>query len=127
MSALPTILICDDDAAIRRLIAAILRGADYELRYAGDAASAVASLDESAPDLVMLDVNVPGQGGGLGVLSYIRSQPALARVRVLLVSGVAEAYTPGWGESLGADGHLAKPFELTDLRDAVAEQIAAAA
>ncbi len=120
MSQLPTILIVDDDDAIRRLIATILAGRDYEFRYSGDAPSAVASMHEKTPALVILDVNVPGQGGGLGVLDHIRGEASLAEVKVLLVSGVAEAYTDGWGVSLGADGHLAKPFELAALRDAVA-------
>lgn len=116
----PTILIVDDDAAVRRLIATILRADAYEFREAADVADAIAALTE-APQLIVLDINVPGDGGGLAVLAHVRSTEALAAVRVLLVSGVAEAYEDGWGVGLGADGHLAKPFEIDGLRGAVRE------
>lgn len=119
MSRTPTILICDDDDAIRRLIATILGAANHEFAQAADAPTAIDAVSTAPPDLVILDVNVPGDGGGLSVLDHVRKTPGCESTKVLLVSGVAEAFDEGWGVSLGADGHLAKPFELMDLRAAV--------
>lgn len=115
-----TILICDDDPAIRRLIATVLRGEGYRFDEAEDVPSALEKLESLTPRLVLLDVNIPGDGGGMGILAHIRQSPLLSNVRVLLVTGIVEAYEdPAWGRSAGADGHVLKPFEMQGLRDAV--------
>lgn len=115
-----TILICDDDPAIRRLIATVLRMDGYDLHEAEDVPSALAFLEHTTPCLVVLDVNVPGDGGGMGILGHIRQTPLLDDVRVLLVTGVVEAFDDAeWGAKVGADGHVLKPFEMQGLRDAV--------
>lgn len=115
-----TILICDDDPAIRKLIATVLRVDGYDLQEASDVPSALGFLAEAAPQLVILDVHVPGDGGGMGILGHIRQSPMLSDVRVLLVTGVVEAFDDvNWGKKVGADGHVLKPFEMQGLRDAV--------
>jgi two-component system OmpR family response regulator len=125
MSNERTVLICDDDAAIRRLVATILKPDGYRFRDASDLASAKAALAESPPDLVILDLNIPGEGGGLAVVDHLRGDPSLSAVRVLMVTGSVHALGADWGQSVGADGHLAKPFELAELRTAVRELLAA--
>lgn len=114
-----TILICDDDDAIRRLIGTILSRDGHRTRTSVDVPSAIAALTEQIPALVILDLGIPGDGGGMSVLHHIRERSEFDDVRVLLVTGAAQAYDAGWGVSVGADGHLAKPFELQGLRDAV--------
>lgn len=115
-----TILICDDDPAIRRLIATVLRIDGYDLHEASDVLSALSFFETHTPRLVVLDVNVPGDGGGMGILGHIRQTPLLDDVRVLLVTGVVEAFDDAdWGKKVGADGHVLKPFEMQGLRDAV--------
>ena len=120
----PSILICDDDDAVRRLIATILRPDGYAFRDADDVGSAIAALGDSPPSLVILDLNIPGDGGGLAVVDHIRSHSSLAEVRVLMVTGSVHALDANWGQSVGADAHLAKPFELAELRTAVHELLA---
>lgn len=115
----PSILICDDDEAIRRLVSAVLLIDAYALRSSADAAGAIAALDESPADLVILDFNVSGEGGGQSVLHHIRGEPALDGTRVLMVTGRSEARVEGWGRSIGADAHLLKPFAVDELRGAV--------
>lgn len=124
MSGERTILICDDDATIRRLIRMVLGADGFAFRETADVHTALAALQESPPDLVILDVNVPGDGGGLGVLAHVRASPALSRTRVLLVTGISQARDDDWGRSVGADNHLLKPFDLQGLRDAVSGLLA---
>lgn len=112
------ILICDDDEQMRRLIATVLRGEGCLLREAGDGHAALEELAADPPDLVLLDLQMPGPDG-LELLDHIRSDPALSRTRVLLLSGKAEALASGWHEQVGADGHLSKPFAIGDLRASV--------
>lgn len=113
------VLICEDNDPVRRLIAAVLgaRGG-YDLREAKDGLAALDELARSRPDLVILDVHMPGIDG-LAVLERVRSDPALAGTRVLLVTGVTEARNDDWGVGLGADAHLFKPFTNSALRDTV--------
>lgn len=115
-----TILICDDEASIRRLISTVLRVDGYALHEASDVPSALGFLEATIPQLVILDVNVPGAGGGMGILGHIRQSPQFSDVKVLLVTGVVEAFDDAeWGRKVGADGHVLKPFEMQGLRDAV--------
>ncbi|MDQ8045846.1 MAG: response regulator [Solirubrobacteraceae bacterium] len=114
-----SILICDDDVAIRSLVKAILSADGHDLRQTATAPDAIAAIDEDPPALVLLDINVPGGDGGLSVLHHIRSQSTLSEVGVLMITGISEARADDWGRSIGADGHLLKPFQISDLRDAV--------
>lgn len=112
------ILICDDDAQVRGLIAAVLRQGNYDLREAAHGEAALEELAQSRPDLAILDVQMPGIDG-LEVLERIRSDSDLAETRVLLLSGNKEALDEGWGVRVGADAHLRKPFAVAELSEAV--------
>jgi two-component system, OmpR family, phosphate regulon response regulator PhoB len=111
--------VCDDNEPVRRLVAAALSADDCEVREAASMGQAREELAERPPDLVILDVHMPGPGG-ISLLQGIRGDPALATTPVLLVSGSTEAVEAGWAESLGADAFLPKPFALDALRRAVA-------
>jgi CheY-like chemotaxis protein len=113
-----SVLICDDDDQVRRLIAVILGSQGHDLRGAAHGQEALDELARSAPDLVILDVHMPGIDG-LSILKTIRGHPALTATRVLLLSGAAEALDARWSEQVGADAHLPKPFELSVLQETV--------
>lgn len=118
-----TIVVCDDDAAIRHLMVAILATENFAFHQTADAPDAIAAIDESEPALVILDVHVPG-GGGAAVLAHIRGRPALAATPVLVVTGKVQALADGWAARMGADAVLLKPFSLDDLRAAVRALVA---
>ncbi|MEH3053042.1 MAG: response regulator [Patulibacter minatonensis] len=126
MPSTPSVLICDDDANIRRLVGTILKIDGYVLSEATDAAGALAAIEAEPPSLVILDLNFPG-GGGLAVIEQVRARPELTGTRILLVTGDTKAKEPGWGRSVGADGHLIKPFEIAALREIVGQLVSAAA
>src|SRR6185295_9696878 len=69
-----------------------------------------ARLDEQAPDIVLADVAMPGRNG-YEVASYVKSQPRLAHIPVLLLTGAFEPIDQVRADQAGCDGVLAKPFE----------------
>jgi CheY-like chemotaxis protein len=113
-----TVLICDDSEQMRGLIATVLRRGGYEVREVASGEAALRELAAERPDLAILDVQMPGIDG-LAVLEAIRGDPTLAGIKVLILSGSKEALEEGWGERVGADAHLAKPFAVAQLDAAV--------
>ena len=111
-----TILICDDDEGMRRLMSAMLSPDRYELRLAATGDEAAAAAEDA--DLLILDLHMPGRDG-LSVLEGIRNDADLSGTKVLLVSGSAEAFDTDWAARVGADAHLPKPFDMATLRAAV--------
>ena len=116
------VLVVDDSADIRVLIASVLRLAGHQVDEAGGGAEALAMLagDSSAglPSVVVLDVQMPGMDGW-DTLRAIRSNPMTAEVPVVLctVKGRPEDVALGW--DLGCDGYLNKPFGIDELKDEV--------
>ena len=112
------VLVVDDAADIRLLVQAVLTRAGCQVREAASAAEAFAAIDDSPPDVVLLDVQMP-DADGWSVLATIRSDPQTARLRVVLctVKGHPDDRARGW--RLGCDGYLTKPFTIPDLVDEV--------
>jgi two-component system cell cycle response regulator len=113
----PTILVCDDDEPLRELMKVTL-GAGYRFVEAADGEIALAELAQERPDLVLLDVMLPGYSG-LDVLQVMRSDDALRDVPVIVVSAWQTPQDREAAVAAGADGFLAKPFELEELSSAV--------
>ncbi len=101
-----TVLIADDDARIRRLLGATLRGGGYDVLEAADGEQALAAVRAHRPALAVLDVQMPGRSG-LDVCRTVRADPQLRGIGVVIVSATA---TPDDAEWAGADGFVPKPF-----------------
>ena len=108
----------DDAADIRLLVQAVLTRAGCQVREAASAADAFAAIDDTPPDVVLLDVQMP-DADGWSVLATIRSDPQTASLPVVLctVKGHPDDRARGW--RLGCDGYLTKPFTVPDLVDEV--------
>jgi DNA-binding response OmpR family regulator len=105
------ILVVDDDLSLLSLVTFALRQESYLAIEAGDGAQAIAVFDREQPDLVILDVNLPGLSG-FDVLRHIRSQ-SRTPVMLLTVRGTEEDEVRGL--DLGADDYLTKPFSPRTL------------
>jgi DNA-binding response OmpR family regulator len=109
-----TVLICEDDPNLRTLVRLAL-GDDYRFFEAPDGPSGIALAERTDPDLIVLDLMLPGRSG-LDVLRELRSGDDFAETRVIVISA--------WSDSdaaaieAGADRFLAKPFDPDELRDA---------
>lgn len=112
-----TVLICDDNDQVRRLIGVVLGSQGYDLREATNGQATLDELARDRPDLLILDVHMSGIDG-FEVLKRMRGDPALAGTRVLLLSGDTAALEH-WSEQLGADAHLTKPFVAAALTETV--------
>lgn len=119
------ILVVDDQEQIRRLVAGIL-GNDYQVFEAGSGEEAVQAAQELLPDLVIMDILMPGMDG-LTACSQIKSIPATSSIPVLVLTIIDYELNRRFAESLGADGYITKPFTPEDLREAVAAHVKPAA
>jgi two-component system, OmpR family, response regulator MprA len=106
------ILVVDDDAPIRRMLDRTLSAEGYEVRCAGDGGAALAAIEASAPDAVVLDVSMPGMGG-LDVCRRLRAK-GLA-TPILLLTARDELADRVAGLDAGADDYLVKPFAEEEL------------
>ena len=102
------ILLVDDDALMRRSLAFHLEQAGYQVRTAASAEDAIAVVRHSPPDLVMLDIGLPGMDG-LEALREIKSQHNLP---VIFLTGRRRELDEVVGLEMGADDYITKPFDV---------------
>ena len=114
--SLPIILVVDDDAPILLLMRSVLREFGFEPVAASSGEEAIAEARKRTPDLILLDRNMPGMSGD-EVLQELRSDNGLSEIPVLIVSG--EPLGPDEVRSLGAAGHVLKPFDVPSLVETI--------
>jgi DNA-binding response OmpR family regulator len=117
------VLIVDDERGVAEAIAGILdrHGMQTVLAHDGDQALALAR--ESEPDLVLLDVTMPGRSG-IEVCATLKTNPDTASIPVILVTAKAEKNDHMVGMAAGADEYLSKPFNPAELMTLVDEMLA---
>ena len=112
----PTILIVDDDPAIRKMLAEVLKLEGYPYETAANGQEALEALAKSGPRVVLLDLLMPILDGR-GVMNELRASPELrAKHRVVLVSALSNLDT---ARDLEADSTLAKPFTAVQLLNVI--------
>ena len=119
MTDTPRILVVDDEAPIRNLVATVLEDEGYLVDTAPSAFDALQRIDRVRPDLILLDVMMPGMDG-LELLARLRTEPKHARIPVVIMSA---AYTRK-DVVAGADALLPKPFDLAELLEVAAATLA---
>jgi CheY-like chemotaxis protein len=112
------VLVVDDHAANRRLARAVLERVGYRVVEAADGTSALAAATGSPPDLVLLDIAMPGLDG-LAVIRSLRADPRTRGVRVVALTALASAEDRERIMAAGFDGFVAKPIEAASLEAAV--------
>lgn len=111
------ILIVEDHPTMREAMRMVLEHEGFEIRQAADGQAALAMVREKPPDLMFLDLNIPGKSGA-DVLRALKADPATAGVRVIIVTATGEEGRE-YVLSLGADEYFTKPFSpLALLRTA---------
>ena len=107
------ILIVEDHPTMREAMRLILETEGFEIREATDSASALSMARSRPPDLMFLDLNIPGASGA-DVLAELKSDPTTKDVRVIIVTATGEEGRD-FVISLGADEYFTKPFSPTAL------------
>lgn len=104
-----TILVVDDQSDIRRLLRiALMR--DFQIVEAEDASSALEIVRKTPPDLVLLDIMMPGHLDGLDALRAIKADPATRHIPVAMITARGQLADTDEATLLGADGYFVKPF-----------------
>jgi len=118
------VLIVEDQADIRELIRMTLELEDLDIRESetGDAGLGVAQ--QWRPDLILLDVMMPGVLDGFDVCRAVRADPALAQVKVVMLTARMQDSDRQTGLGAGADGYLTKPFSPRQLLGVVHQLLA---
>jgi DNA-binding response OmpR family regulator len=117
-----TILVVEDNAELRHFFGWTLRNAGYRVEIAEDAIGAVSTARQVRPDLVVLDLGLPG-GSGAAVLERLRNLSATALVDVIVITGAIPDYDRSRElEALGCDTVLLKPVTHEQLLSAISEK-----
>ena len=118
-----SVLIVDDEIAVRECIKMILKN-DYEVFLAKNAEEAFSQIKEHSPDVILLDITLPGLDG-LKILERIkRNDP---NITVVMVSATATVKTALEANRLGAYGFVTKPFDIDELRLIITRSLSAKA
>ncbi len=114
MSPVPRVLVVDDDAFIRRPLEMILREEGFDPSTAVDGEDCMMRLADQRPDLIILDVMMPGKDG-FEVCRELQQDPELAAIPVILLSARGREQDRARGLALGAADFMTKPYSPSDL------------
>jgi len=112
------ILVADDNPASRELIREVLEMSSYDVIEASDGREAVKRVQETMPDLVLVDIQMP-QLDGFGVLRELRQDPRFAELRVVALTAFAMQSDRDKALDAGFDGYITKPIEIASLRQEI--------
>lgn len=108
------ILVVDDEPNIVMALEFLMKQQGYGVRSASDGNSALEEVERDPPDMVLLDVNLPGRNG-FEVCEAVRANPAWKGIRILMLTGKERDVDRRKGLALGADDYVTKPFATQDV------------
>ena len=115
------ILIVDDDAGIRELVDMTLRSDDYHIFQAENGQQAIKIARAEKPDLIIMDVMMPGDIDGFEATRIIKSDPETKKCAIIILSGKGQDAEREKGFTAGADDYFTKPFSPLALIKKVEE------
>lgn len=113
-----TVLVIDDSATIRKLVSMTLEQQGHRVMEAGEMMEALAKLNEATPDMILLDICLPGMDG-YQICKIIKAYPSTKDVPVVMLSGKDGFFDKVRARLVGAQGYLTKPVVPHDLIQAV--------
>jgi DNA-binding response OmpR family regulator len=114
-----TILVIDDDPVIQKLLTVNFEMEGYRVLTAGDGNLGLRQVQADRPDVILLDVMMPGMDG-LEVARRLKADPDTSTIPIVLLSAKAQATDIQGGIDAGADDYVTKPFDPLELLDKVA-------
>ena len=118
-----TVLIADDEPNIVISLEFLMKREGHRVLVARDGVQALDSIRTERPDLVLLDVMMPGKSG-FEVLAALRADESLKHTLVLMLSAKGRDTDIAKGQALGADAYMTKPFSTKELAEKVRELLA---
>lgn len=113
-----SVLVAEDERNISESLVFLMEKAGLDVMVARDGPGAIALAQEKQPDLVLLDLMLPGQDG-FEVLQSLRDSPVLKHVRVLILTAKGRDTDRRKAMELGVDGYVTKPFSTREVVDRV--------
>jgi len=110
--AKPRLLVVDDEADLRNVLARYFGYNNFDVRTAADAGQARALIAQAVPDVVLVDVNMPGESG-LSLARWLRETHP--RIGLVMLTGASDSVDRIVGLEIGADDYVTKPFETREL------------
>jgi two-component system, cell cycle response regulator DivK len=120
-----TILIVEDNPANMKLAVFLLQHAGYTVLSATDAESGLALAREQHPDLILMDIQLPGMDG-LAAIELLKRDEATRAIRVIVLTALAMKGDEARIREAGCDGYIAKPMRYQEVLSTVAAQLARA-
>ena len=121
------ILLVDDQEDVQRLLSLVLEGEDRLLLHAFNGEQALQVAERERPDLVLLDVMMPGSLDGFEVARRIRKTPEISNCPIVFITAKVQEQDRKMAFDSGGDAFIAKPFSLEMLRETVQEYLGEAA
>ena len=115
----PRVLIVDDQVDIRKLVHMTLDIGDVEVFEADSGESALEMMHRVKPDIVLMDIMMPGEIDGLEACRRIKADPVLAGTLIAMLTARGQQADIDAGKAAGADAYLVKPFSPLQLLDTV--------
>ncbi len=112
------VLVVDDEPNIVLSLEFLMRQAGFDVTTAGDGESALEQVQQQPPDLVLLDISLPGLSG-FEVLERLRAQPDHTRLPIIMLTAHGREVEREKGLALGADDYVTKPFSTQQLVEKV--------
>ena len=118
-----TVIIADDDPNVVLSLEFLMRRAGYQVRVAHDGDAVLAAVAAAVPDLLLLDVMMPGRNG-YDVCDVLRADPACRDLRIVMLTARGQAVERTKGLALGADAYITKPFSTREVVELVRRTLA---
>lgn len=112
------VLVVDDEPNIVLSLEFLMQQAGFEVETAEDGATALAKVEAAPPDLILLDISLPGISG-FDVLEQLRQEPLYARLPIIMLTAHGREVEKEKGLALGADDYVTKPFSTQALVEKV--------
>ncbi len=116
--AAQSILIVDDNPANMKLVRVLLSGEGFEVRTASDAQAALSELSSSRPDLILMDIQLPGMDG-LELTRKLKSDPATRNIKIVGLTAYAMRGDEERIIAAGCDGYIPKPIDTRTLPNSI--------
>jgi len=113
------ILIVDDEEKVRKLVEVTLSVGDVEIFHAATGEEALKRVQEVRPDVILLDVMMPGPLDGYDVCRLLKQDPATKGIYVIMLTARGQQADKERGLALGADDYFVKPFSPMELMDKI--------
>ncbi len=115
-----TILVVDDDPEIVTMLSTRLESRGYRVLTASDGKEALTSVKRQRPDLIILDVMMPGKNGW-EVARALKQDPITEPIKVIMLTAIGEQVNELTSPLYGADAHFDKPFDFAELEATIAK------